>query len=163
MSSPNLTFLGHFNLLKISTCSSYQLQLEAYTILHHPKLNHLKLKIKFYTRWTPNWLKKCMPNSLLYLTLKLYLSFLFHNNNSVTINKFKKWFTIFACFRNGKISSSTLALNFKGWPFDVIVTRHFRPKSGHLNDRVYCKSMIEHYKCYALRGRGAFYNKPFLS
>ena len=28
----------------------------------------------------------------------------------------------------------TLALNFKDWTFGVIVTRHFRPKSGLLNE-----------------------------
>ena len=33
----------------------------------------------------------------------------------------------------------TLALNFKDWAFGVIVTRSFRPKSVHLNERVYCK------------------------
>ena len=33
----------------------------------------------------------------------------------------------------------TLALNFKGKPFAIIVTRHFRPKSDHLNEVVYCK------------------------
>ena len=32
----------------------------------------------------------------------------------------------------------TLALNFKDWPFGVMVTRHFRRKLDHLNERVYC-------------------------
>ena len=127
-------YVADFILLKISKCSSYQLQLEADYILLHPKL-----KRKFYTRWNPKWLKKYMPNCLPYLTVKLYLSFLFHNNNSVTINKFKKWIIIPACFKNRKIWYSTLALNFTDWPYGVIVTRHFRPKSGNLNDRVYCK------------------------
>ena len=48
---------------KISKCSSYQLQLEAYYVLLHPKL-----KIKFYTHWNPNWLKK-------YLSVNLYFLF----------------------------------------------------------------------------------------
>ena len=34
----------------------------------------------------------------------------------------------------------TLALNVKDWLSVVIVTRHFRLKSGHLNERVYGKS-----------------------
>ena len=33
----------------------------------------------------------------------------------------------------------TLALNFKNWPFGSIAARHFQPKSGHLNEKVYCK------------------------
>ena len=33
----------------------------------------------------------------------------------------------------------TLALNFKDWSFGVIVTRHVRPKLGHLNERIYFK------------------------
>ena len=33
----------------------------------------------------------------------------------------------------------TLALNFKFWPFSVIVTRHFRPNLGQLNEWKYCK------------------------
>ena len=110
------------------------MQREAYYILLH-----LKLKIKFYTHWNLNWLKKYMPNCLPYLTANLYISFLFPSNYLVTIFKFKKWITISACFRNGKASYSTLALNFKDWPFGIIVTWHFRPKSGHLNDRVHCK------------------------
>ena len=32
-----------------------------------------------------------------------------------------------------------LVLNFKNWPLDVIVTRHFRTKLGYLNVKVYCK------------------------
>ena len=119
---------------KTSSCSSYQLQLEAYCFLLHPKL-----RIKFYTYWNINWFKKNMPNCLSYLTVNLYLSFLFYINISVTIFKFKKWITIPSCFRNEKISYSALALNFNDWPFGIIVIRHFRPKSGHINDKVYCK------------------------
>ena len=96
--------------------------------------------MKFCTHWNPSWLKKYTANCLSYVTVNLYLSFLFHNNNSVyTIFTWKNWITIPASFRNGEILYSTLALNFKDWPFGIIVTRHFRPKSGHLNDRVYCK------------------------
>ena len=117
------------------------------SLLRHPKLNHPRLKIKFYIPWNSNWLKKYMPNCMPYVTVKLYLSFLFHNNNSVTINKFKKWITI---------SYSTLALNFKNWPFGVIVTHHFRPKSGHLNDRLYCKSINRTLKMLFIEGSGRF-------
>ena len=139
------------------TCSSYQLRLQAhYYILLNPKLNDPRLKIKFDTPWNRNWLKKYMPNCMSYVTVKLYLSFLFHNNDSVTIIRFKKWITIPVCFRNGKISCSTLALNFKDWPFGVIVTRHFRPKSGHLNDRLYCKSIDRTLKMLFIEGSGKF-------
>ena len=44
----------------------HQLQLEACYILLHPKL-----KIKFCTRWNPNWLENYMPNYLCYLTVNL--------------------------------------------------------------------------------------------
>ena len=37
-----------------------------------------------------------------------HLPFLLHNNNSVTINKLKKWITIPVCFRNGNISYTSL-------------------------------------------------------
>ena len=74
-----ITYVEGFIFTKISTCLSYQLQLEAYYILFHPKL-----KIKFYTRWNSNWLKKYMPNCLCYLNVNLYLSFLFPNNNSAS-------------------------------------------------------------------------------
>ena len=124
------------------------LQLDAYYILLHPKL-----KIKLYNRWNPKWLKRYMPIPLPYLTVKLYLSFLFHYNNLVTINKFKTWITIPACFRNGKISYSTLALNFKDWNFSGIVTW---PKSGHLNDRVYCKPIDKVLKMLFIEGSGSF-------
>ena len=126
-----LIYESHIYMLRIffskktSTCPSYQLQLEAYCILLHPKL-----KIKFYTCWNPNWLIKDMSNCLSYLTVNLYLCFLFHDNNSVTINKFKKWITMPACFRNGKVLYSTLVLNFNDWPFGVIVTGHIRAKSA---------------------------------
>ena len=33
------------------------------------------------------------------------------------------------------------ALNFGGWPFSITVTRYFKPKSGHSNERVYRKSI----------------------
>ena len=111
----------------------HQLQLEACYILLHPKL-----KIKFCTRWNPNWLENYMPNYLCYLTVNLYLSSLFYYDNSVIINMFKRWITIPVCFRNWKISFiQYTSLEFNDWPFGVIVTRHFRPKPGHLNEGVY--------------------------
>ena len=33
----------------------------------------------------------------------------------------------------------TLVLNFKDWPFGVIVTRHLMTKLGYLNERAHCK------------------------
>ena len=123
-------YVENFILQNISTCS-YQFQLETYYILLHSKL-----KIMFYTRWNPNWLEKYTANCLSYLNVNLYLSFLLLNNNSATMNKFREWITIPACFRNGRTSCSTLALNLKDWHFGVIVTRHFRSKSSHLNERV---------------------------
>ena len=60
------------------------------------------------------------------------LSFLFHNNNSITMNNFKKWATI-------RMFYSYISLEIWGLTLGVIVTRPFRPKSGSLNKRVYCK------------------------
>ena len=134
-----------------SSCSSYHLQLEVYYILLHPKL-----KKKFYTHWNPNWLKKYMPNCLSYLTVNLFLSFVFHNKNSVTIFQLKKWITIPESFRNGKISYSTLALNFKDWIFSIIATLRLRPKSGHLNDRVYCEPIDRAKKMLFSKRSGSF-------
>ena len=33
----------------------------------------------------------------------------------------------------------TLPLTVTDWPFDITVTRHFWPKSGHSDGRAYCK------------------------
>ena len=122
----------HYFFFKISWCSSYQLQLEAQFSL------------------TPSWGKdKVLYTLKPLLSQKLHgqlpvlpnckplLSFPFHNTKSVTIFKFKKWVTIPACFKNGEISYSILAFNFKNWPFGIIVTRHSRPESDHSIDRIY--------------------------
>ena len=57
------------------------IKVETYCIVLNPKL-----KIKFCTRWNPKCFEKYMSSCI--------LSFLFHNNNSITINKFNKWATI---------------------------------------------------------------------
>ena len=49
-----------------------------------------------------------------------------------------------------------LALNFKDWPFGVIVTRHFRPKCIHLNERVYCKLIHRTSKMLFIKELGSF-------
>ena len=113
---------------KSSTGSLYQSQLKAYYILLHPKKLRNLLK---------PWLTETLIGSKSTCPTVLHLSFLFHNNNSVTINKLIKWITIPPVSKMGIFH--TLALNFMDWPFRVIVTRHFRPKSGHLNEIVYCK------------------------
>ena len=78
--------------------SSYQLQLKAYYILLHPKL-----EVNFCTFWNTNWLKMYMHNCT--------LSFRIHNNNSITISMSGKWITPIVCFRNEKISYT----NFEFW------------------------------------------------
>ena len=79
--------------------SSYLLQLEAYYIL-----THTKLKINFHIGWNSNWLEEYTSNCTLSFLL-------FHNNKSITINKFKKWISIPACFENGKLSYTSLELH----------------------------------------------------
>ena len=66
----------------------------------------------------------------------LDLSFQFHNNISVTISRSKKWITITVYFRTGQI---TIPLTFGDWPFGITVTRNFRPKPCHSNEKIYCK------------------------
>ena len=55
----------------------------------------------------------------------------------------------------------TLVLNFKDWPFGVIVMRHFRTKFGYLNERVFCK-LIDRTSKMLLRNRAVFYDQPVL-
>ena len=50
----------------------------------------------------------------------------------------------------------TLALNFNDWPFGVIATRHFRPKSARLNDTAYCKSIDRKLNMLFIEGSGSF-------
>ena len=97
-------------------CSSYQSQLRAYCIFLHPKILWNLLK---------PWLAETLTGWKSTCPTVLCLSFLFHNNNSTTINKLKKWIIIPASFRNGNISFTNL--EFESW------------KSGHLNDSVYRK------------------------
>ena len=82
------------HLKKKSTYSSQQLLLKetSYSILR----NH-------ETCWNPDWLQMYMPTVLC-------ISFLFHNDTSITINKLKKWITIPDCFRNGNLSYNSLEL-----------------------------------------------------
>ena len=56
----------------------------------------------------------------------------------------------------------TQAFNFKDWPFNVIVTSHFRIKCGHLNEKVYCKPVDRTLKCYLLRGQTALSDQSLL-
>ena len=109
------------------------MQLEAYYILLH-----CKLKIKLYTHWNRNWLKKYMPNCLSYLTVNLFLfcSVVIIQLRSLSLKSELQF--LFAS-EMGKILYSTLTLNFKDWPFGMVIIPNFRPKPGHLNDRVYCK------------------------
>ena len=50
----------------------------------------------------------------------------------------------------------TLVLNSKDWPFGVIVTRHFRTKLGHLNERVYCKLIDRTSRMLFIKKSGSF-------
>ena len=50
----------------------------------------------------------------------------------------------------------TLALKFGGWPFTMTVTRYFRPKTDHSNERVYHKPIYRKLKALANEGLGSF-------
>ena len=57
------------------------------------------------------------------------------------------WVFIYELSGSGFESSySQLTLNFKDWTFGFIVTRLFRPKSGCLNKRGYCRPIARALK-----------------
>ena len=49
-----------------------------------------------------------------------------------------------------------LALNFGGWPFSITVTRFFRPKSDHSNEKVYLKPIDRRLKKLPNEGSDSF-------
>ena len=68
-----------------------------------------------------------------------YTSFKFHSN-SFTIRRSKKIeLQLLPISEMGNLYM--LTLTFDDWPFGMTVTRHFRPKPGHSNSRVYCKQI----------------------
>ena len=54
-----------------------------------------------------------------------------------------------------------IALNFKEWPFCVILTRHFRSKSGHFNEKAYCKPIDRTLKMFFIKGSDSFLRPIF--
>ena len=110
-------------------CLSHQLHLKSYYIL-------LRQRQNFCTPWNPNWLKS---------TRQLYSTFLF---SSIIIIQ------LLSCFRSVKVH--TLIFNVAGWPFGVTVTRYFRPKSGHSNERVYRKQIGRRLKTLLKNGFASF-------
>ena len=81
----------------------------------------------------------------------LYLSFLFHNNNSITLllsKSLTKELQFLPASEMGKFH--TLALNFKD------VTMHYRPRSVNLNERIYCKPIDATIKILFIEGLGSF-------
>ena len=63
-------------------CTQVSIKVETYYFLPNPKL-----KITIYICRNPKWFERYIPNCILF-------SFLFLDNNSVTINKSRKWATI---------------------------------------------------------------------
>ena len=90
----------------------------------------IQAKDKVLYQLNPNWLERYIPN----YTLFLFCSTITTQLPSTSLKSELQFWPIseLGIFH-------TLALNFKDWLFDVIVTRHFRPKSVHLNESVYCK------------------------
>ena len=81
-----------------------------------------------------------------------------YNNNSITINQFKKSELQFLSVSEIR-KFHTLTVNFKDWPFSAIVTRHFRPKSGHLIERVNFKPIdktVINLENLFIEGSGSF-------
>ena len=92
----NQTYGEDFIFENIFTRSSWLFQFEAYYILLHAKL---RINSTLAEKFTGT--KSTFPTVL-------YLSVLFHNDNSIIINKLKKWIIILAWFRNGNISYTSL-------------------------------------------------------
>lgn len=72
---------------------------------------------------------------------KLYSNFLF---GSIKITQFlspwlKNELITYLLLDSKMRKLHTLALDFVGWPFGISITRHFRPKPSHSNDRIYRK------------------------
>ena len=95
-----------------------------------------------------------MPNCLSYLTANLFLfcSKLVTQLLSTSFKKVNYNSRLFQ--KQKKFSYSTLAQNFKDWPFGVILTWHFRSKSGNLSDSVYCKPIDRTSKMFFTEGSG---------
>ena len=106
-----------------SICLSYQSQLKAYYILLHPKKPWNLLK---------SWLAQKVHD-------RLYPIFLFCSiiTTQLLSTSLKSELQFWPVSELGIFH--TLVLDFKDWLFDIIVTRHFRPKSVHLNESIYCK------------------------
>ena len=116
---PILQILETITPYKILTCSWYQLQLKAYytSLDSENSWNLLKpwLAQKVHVQLYSIFLFCCIiTTQLLSTSLKSELQFLSVSEMGIFY---------------------TLVLNFKDWPFDVMVSRHFRPKSGQLNER----------------------------
>ena len=107
-------------------CSSYQSQSKVHYILLHPK-----------NPW--NLLKPWLVRKV---HAQLYTIFLFCSiiTTQLLSTSLKSELQLWPVWELGIFH--TLALNFKNWPFDVIITRHFRPKSVDLNEIVYFKNVI---------------------
>ena len=104
-------------------CSSYQSQLKAYYVLLHRKNPWNLLK---------PWLARKVHGQL--YSIFLFCSIL---TTQLLLTSLKRELQLRPVTEMGIFHA--LVLNFKDWHFGVIVTRHFRPKSVHLNESVYCK------------------------
>ena len=123
-------------------CSSYPFQLKAYYIL----LNSMQ-KVTFCNPWNTNWFKKYMSNC----TLSFFLVPYQHAKlQLLPVSENRKF--------------HRLALKFGGWPFGGWpstfggwpVTKHFGPKLGHSNERIYRKPVNRRLKTLLNKRSGSF-------
>ena len=130
----------------ISICSSYQSQLKGCYILLHPT-NPWNL--------VEPWLARKVHAQLYYIFL--FCSIITTQLLSTSIKSEWQFWPVseLGIFH-------TLALKFKDWPFDVIVTRHFRPKLVHLNESVYCKPIDRTLKMLFIEESHSFL-RPIIS
>ena len=124
----------------ISICSSYQSQLKAYYILLHPNNPWNLLK---------QWLVRTVD-------AQLYPIFYFCSimTTQLLLTSLKSELQLWTVSELGIFH--TLALNFNGWTFEVIIIRHFRPTSVHLNESVYCKPIDKTLKMLFIEESNSF-------
>ena len=117
------------------------------SLLSYYILLHLRLKVNFCTLWKANLFKKYTPNLL-------YLSFEFHLVSTLLSAGLKSELHLLFVWEIWNFH--TRASNFGSWSFDTTVRRHFKPKSGHSNEREYCKSIDRRLKRSFKEGLGSF-------
>ena len=125
-----------------------------YTELEPTEILNAKTSTAFFTRWIRKTksFSKNQSDIIVVFRIERILSKAFLKKNDQSSKSTCPFFgcsTIITELLSGSVKSElkflpvpemgtfhTLVLNFKDWPFGVVVTRYFRTKFGYLNERV---------------------------